>query len=504
MTTMHRSLFSFYSLLIASALLIAGCTAPVRQVIPIASEDSGPYQQTDSLVRDLERQGATVSILVRDLEGETLYDSDPSRIMIPASLQKLAVAAEAMLELPPDFHWETRVFGTAAIDSNGRMDGDLVVVGGWDPSLSGPMPYNDWPWVHLRAWADILHSEGLRRIDGNLVGVGRLFTPDGWATDDLDQRYAPVISSLTWNDGLIRTHIIPLQAGASGGFTDLFREVIPDRRYWTRDYTLGRLYQGGRGPVSNSNVFRNQWLQSTFGINVQDGMPSPDWAPVDDPRALAMDALRQTLRTSNINGADSTVVTRVAPERDHEVRSLGLVHRSAPLDSILRPMITVSSNHWAEMVSATIHWQQQREPVQQPHWIEALQQLGIETEGARQTDACGMSRRNNLNAEIIVDLLETAWIRWDQRWIHLLASPRDPQSTVENRLVEYENRIRVKTGSMSRVQSIAGYIMEDDEPGAMFCIMINHAPRNGAELQRVIDQLLRSILDQGDMPGEVG
>ncbi|HEB83578.1 MAG TPA: hypothetical protein ENI92_01115, partial [Bacteroidetes bacterium] len=138
------------------------------------------------LVQPLEASGATVGVLVLDPGGGTLYAHDAGRLMLPASVQKLALAAAARLALGPGFRWETRIVGTGRLDSAGVLSGDLVLVGSWDPSLSGDEPYTDHPWRVFRALADSLRALGLRRVEGNIVAVGGRFTPGGWEAGDLE------------------------------------------------------------------------------------------------------------------------------------------------------------------------------------------------------------------------------------------------------------------------------------------------------------------------------
>ena len=66
---------------------------------------------------------------IRNLQtGESLYRRNPDRALIPASNQKLFVAAAALHELGPDFRSTTDFFTAGAV-AGGTLPGTLVVRG---------------------------------------------------------------------------------------------------------------------------------------------------------------------------------------------------------------------------------------------------------------------------------------------------------------------------------------------------------------------------------------
>lgn len=76
-----------------------------------------------------------VSAQVADVEtGLVLESHNPLRALPPASVAKALTACYALDVLGPGYHFETRVLGTAPI-VNGRLEGDLILAGGGDPTL---------------------------------------------------------------------------------------------------------------------------------------------------------------------------------------------------------------------------------------------------------------------------------------------------------------------------------------------------------------------------------
>jgi D-alanyl-D-alanine carboxypeptidase/D-alanyl-D-alanine-endopeptidase (penicillin-binding protein 4) len=126
--------------------------------------------------------GARVNALVVDAAtGATLYDRGSGAAVVPASTAKLFTAAAALRALGPDRTFETKVVATGPIE-NGVLTGDLVVVGGGDPTLTaatGPTAY-----PHPARLADLaraVRARGVRRVTGALVVDATLFSGPGLA-----------------------------------------------------------------------------------------------------------------------------------------------------------------------------------------------------------------------------------------------------------------------------------------------------------------------------------
>lgn len=147
--------------------IFSGCVS-IEQWIHFNKKAEPPFSKiySETLGR-IEKQGASVSVSIKSMDGEIVFEHNSLRRMLPASTQKLAMAAWAMEILPEDFHWRTRIAITGSIDSTGTLHGNIIIYGGWDPSLAlAPNKYHVYPWFYLEEWATFLHELGIRRIDG--------------------------------------------------------------------------------------------------------------------------------------------------------------------------------------------------------------------------------------------------------------------------------------------------------------------------------------------------
>src|SRR4051812_30612494 len=77
--------------------------------------------------------GGSVAISVLDaVTGKPLLETDSREVVLPASTAKIATAVAALTALPPDRRLTTRVVA-------GATPGEVVVIGGGDASLGGPL-----------------------------------------------------------------------------------------------------------------------------------------------------------------------------------------------------------------------------------------------------------------------------------------------------------------------------------------------------------------------------
>jgi serine-type D-Ala-D-Ala carboxypeptidase/endopeptidase (penicillin-binding protein 4) len=162
-----------------------------------------------------DRSCAAVSV-----DGEPIGERNADLAVIPASNQKIPIAAAALERLGADFRYTTTVVAASA-PVDGIVDGDLFLVGGGDPLLS-----SDWYPISnlelnpvtsptsLDALADRVAAGGVTRITGSVVGDGsryddEFFAP-GWGEGVAGLEGGPY-DALMANDSRVQGD--PLRAG---------------------------------------------------------------------------------------------------------------------------------------------------------------------------------------------------------------------------------------------------------------------------------------------------
>ncbi|PJB43991.1 MAG: D-alanyl-D-alanine carboxypeptidase/D-alanyl-D-alanine-endopeptidase [Deltaproteobacteria bacterium CG_4_9_14_3_um_filter_63_12] len=125
-----------------------------------------------------------LSALVVDLDtGQVLYESDSTRPQKPASNTKMFTTAAALELLGPDHTLSTKVYLTGTPTDKGTLEGDLIVVGDQDPSVSEHF-YNP-PEIPYQTLAKAVSAKGAVHFKGSLVMAGD-FLFKGFRYDTLD------------------------------------------------------------------------------------------------------------------------------------------------------------------------------------------------------------------------------------------------------------------------------------------------------------------------------
>ena len=159
-----------------------------------------------------------------DLEdGRIVYSKHEHKLFLPASNGKLFSTALALSRLGPQYFHTTAVVSNAAVDADGTLEGDLVLLGGGDPNLSSRLiPYNPKKefdsdrLAPLRELAQQVSAAGVKKIVGSVVGDDRRYVwqrhSPGWSIDDGMWGYGAPISALSFNDNSVTMQVLPGRA----------------------------------------------------------------------------------------------------------------------------------------------------------------------------------------------------------------------------------------------------------------------------------------------------
>jgi D-alanyl-D-alanine carboxypeptidase/D-alanyl-D-alanine-endopeptidase (penicillin-binding protein 4) len=163
---------------------------------PAHAVDRAGLRSTLSILHD--RLGPAAGAYVVDLAtGEPLYEHRPDLALAPASNQKLFVTAGALLSFGPTATLDTTLAAasSAVVDPLGVLRGNLYLVGAGDPTLGD---------AGLRSLADQLVQQGVRRIDGGVIGDESLFDQRRGGPASVfrpDSELGGWLSALSWDHG---------------------------------------------------------------------------------------------------------------------------------------------------------------------------------------------------------------------------------------------------------------------------------------------------------------
>lgn len=464
---------------------------------------SGPQSSTglaaeiDAIFDDPSFAHAHWGVLVRSLDsGETIYARNAARMFVPASNVKLLTGAVMLETLGPQYRYRSTIALGGPL-RNGVVEGPLVVTGTGDPTLSSRFLAD--PRDVFRAWADSLRANGVTRVSGGIVAVDTAFTDAvlgaGWSWDDLSSGYAAEFGPLQFNESVIQLDIFPSRTVLDPAVvvlspsTQYVRIVNDTRTMPAGSVTAIRVM---RDDASAAIVVRGEIAEDSQGLTEN--------VAVRDPALYTVSVLRETLREQGILVEGPAIRhTTLDPYGTVLGQSFTLFYHDSPaVGDILPGMLKPSQNLIAETILRTVG-REMRGAGTAAGGVAVvdslLQDWGLGDELFRMADGSGLSRYNLLSPNLIVGLLE----RMDRsvhraEWIGALpAAGRD--GTLENRMRDPPllEQVIAKTGTLSGVRALSGYLTTTSGERIVFSTIVNHHLRSGAAVDQVVESALRTI-----------
>ncbi len=456
---------------------------------PSPSGSAWSLNQTTVLDRSLARilaaptlRGAHVGLLVRDtVRGTTLYVQNADDEFMPASNFKLLVGSTALQRLGTSFSYFTTVDGSAPKD--GVIAGNIYLHGGGDALLRAK---------DLQGAAAALATQGVKRIAGALVTDASYFDAQrygfGWSWDDLPYYYAPVVTALELEDGVVHAFMTP---GSSAGAPVALR-VTPQSSTFEID---NRLTTGMPGSKDTSDISR-PWNQPRT-IELSGSYPagakeSDDLVPaVPDPEAYAGDVFAQALAARGI-ALGGGVMDGTMPVGTPLLWS----HASEPMPQLMADFWYPSDNLMGELMLKELGIVQAGEPGtdDKGQLLEQqfLRSVGIDPNTVTIGDGSGLSQYDRITPRALVAILQADW-NAPYRDVVLDALPvAGVRGTLQDayRGTPAERAVFAKTGSISHVRTISGFVATRTHGPITFSFLVNDwmgedAPGGAAALSKV-------------------
>lgn len=466
-------------------LLLTGCAAfrsirfhadPVRQL-----QDS-----IDAVLSDSIFVPGRASVKVASLDRkEILYDLDSKMLMRPASNMKLLTSSTAIALLGKDYQFKTHVLTDTSL-SDGVLNGNLYIKGFGNPDLKTS---------DLDTLASQIKFAGIKTVKGKIVAdvsfFDDLFWGNGWMWDDEPDSDEMFITPLSINKNCIFVIVTP---GQSAG-DSVKIETDPPTKYVAVINHAKTVKDTVLNPLSVMRLFKERLNTIIVEGEVLAGAsPSRTKLSVWRPELYAAQLLKERLERDSIV-TESEPIIGVSPPYAKEIAT-----HSQRLDSMIVNLNKVSDNLSAENTLKTLSAIKRGIPGNAASGInivyEFLSSLGIDTTRFHMVDGSGVSHYNLLTTEMLEQLLEAMAQKPDLFPLLYQSLPiAGVDGTIGNRMKQTpaEGNLRAKTGSISGVSSLSGYVKTADGELLVFSIMMQNfigASRRYRDAQDKIGALL--------------
>ena len=413
---------------------------------------------------------------------ETLFEKNSLKLLVPASNNKIITAAVALIRLGPDYRFKTQVWADGPI-LDGVLRGNLVIVGFGDPSSSSRIQSRD-PFQTFRNWAERLKQQGIRAIDGNIIGDGGAFEEKahgrGWAWDDLTEGFAAPVSALQFNENLISLEIAP--GPKAGSLASIKTEPLGN--YLDLDVKVTTENAGQpRIDIERSRASEMIAVSGTLPLK---SSPLNRPIAVQFPIRYYLWALRSALAEDGIDvSACQTIEMRGARTPSS---ALLWIHSSPPLSEILNPLLKMSLNLSSETLTRILGLELKGEGTfskGQEVVENAIAQMGIDKGTYSYADGSGLSRLNLVSANALIKILRFIHQHPDFKIFYDALPIAGVDGTLASRMKKTKaaDNVRAKTGSFANVCTLSGYVRTADGEMLAFSILANNflAPKEVVE-----------------------
>ena len=437
-------------------------------------------------------QRATVGVSVYDLtDQKPMYAFNEKRLCRPASNMKLLTSAAALSVLTPDYIFKTGLYYTGTVDETGRLLGDIYLSGGFDPELKSS---------DLDSLILLVKKAGINNIEGNLYldasMADSVFWGKAWSWDDDMEAFQPYLSPIPLNKGVMKLKVIPASPGRAPIIStdpkSSFIQVV------NRATTVWKSSEPPKKSLRFSREYNGRSNQITVSGTI----------------AASAGTYTTTISLKKPYGYALTVfsekMTEQFPESNIRVIGLGRVPADAKnlgfathtIAEVIRQLNKDSDNLNAEMLLYTLGYQQGSVPSSTEKGIAAahqlIEQLGFNPKAYSVVDGSGLSNQNYLSPELLVAVLKYMHQSSDFDMFRKSLPISGEDGTLTHRMKGSSayRKVTAKTGSLTGVSALSGYITDRNGHLLAFSIMIqNFTERTSYVSVNYIDKICEILAE---------
>ena len=466
---------------------------PLFFLLPaVYSQSSSSIQiKIDTLLTNKFFNSALIAADIYNLtKEESIYRKNEKMLLHPASNMKILTSTAALLFLGKEYKFQTSFYYTGQI-INKTLYGDLYVSGGFDPDFTS----ND-----LDSLTSIISSLGITEITGRIIGdvsaKDSLFWGKGWMWDDDPSSDAPYLSALNINKNTIKAFV---RGDRAGNPAEIILQPATDYVNVINKCRVISPYE------KDSLVVDRDWINRKNTIIIKGTVKKtlkPDTVSAGltlnlfEPEKYFLTLFKEALDREKISGKKDIAINK---KPDHAVRFFTF---ERTIDSVLINLNKTSDNLSAEMLLYSLAAQDNGNPASAERGFKFVDSLitliGLNPRNYKLADGSGVSRYNLVSPELLLNILKFIYSRPDLFDLLYKSFPiAGVDGTLKSRMIgtAAENNVHAKTGTLSGVSALSGYLNSRSGDLFAFSILIQNYVETAAAAQFFIDEICRILAE---------
>ena len=379
---------------------------------------------------------ATIAISVRNADNDsTVYEYNQKKLLHPASTLKLLTTYSSLETLGYDYFFKTQFYKDS--------ENNLYVKVGADPLLTTSQ---------LKQAVGKIKESGTTSfknlyIDDSIIDK-KEFAP-GWMWDDDINPYTPKVSSYNLDGNVVRVN---MTKSSNGMMATTLKSNYPMSIYSSIK---------SDGKTNYIDVNRYNWSNPEV-VEIYGSVASPQTItiPISSMRRYFIYNLEKILDDNRITISGTSYASKLVPSNSELITEI-----ANPITSVIPKILQNSNNLMAESIFKLSSAQKYAATGTNELAIFAFKdfynQLDVDTKDIIIKDGSGVSRNNLVSAEWMTKALDKIYKHKDfAQYKDNMAQPGD--GTLANRLHNLRGEVWLKTGSLSNVSALAGYVNSQD------------------------------------------
>lgn len=409
-------------------------------------------------------KSALISVSFKEVTtGKNVFDFNSKTPMSPASVQKLVTILPSISTLGSDYEFKTQLYK--------NKDNNLYLKLGADPYFSS----SDLKGI-IRVLPDKkIYSAKAFYIDDSILDSNEW--GEGWQWDNDLNPLMPRFGSYNMDKNLLTINICPTVPGAPA---EISTEVFYPTAFVNNVVT---------GSTTDVKLERKNYISPDV-INA-DGTVSKDYSvqiPINYPRRYFILRLEDILRKQKVSYYGDYNRLKL-PKNTYMLAEV-----KHPISSAIEDILKNSNNMAAETVFKIAGGKYTQETGSADAAINMFndyyKKIGISTDNIKIVDGSGVSKNNLITSDFVTEVLTKA--SKDKCFENIQSYMASPgEGTLQDRMLYFKGNLKAKTGTLTNVSSIAGYLKTKSGKTYAFCIIVNDPKSKSADKKAFEEYVLR-------------
>lgn len=416
-------------------------------------------RNVDSIIKDSGIAASSISISIKNTDnGRIIYSLNDRILMHPASVQKMITIVPIIETLGNDYNLTTELYS--------RGNKEYIIKLGADPYLTSS---------DVRSLVSNINAETAKKIYFDDSIIDKKDWGEGWQWDDDLNPYIPRFNAYNLDNNILKLTLMPTEKGKQVTI------INPSK------YPLAFLNNVTTGDTNNVTISRNNVIAANaLKLDGTINSPYTRFIPNNNLKRYFEFKLTNALEDKKLYLKEAYGITNIKPS-DNKIDEI-----SHPISYAIDDILHNSNNMAIESISKIAAGKYYNKQGTDVDFIKLFENFcennGLNSSRIKIVDASGVSKNNLLDTDFVTEFLVK---NQGNPVLDKLTQPG--VGTLSHRMLPLQNNLKAKTGTLSDISSIAGFITSRKGIKYAFCIIINDPSSNDSKKKNLEDYLIREM-----------